>query len=221
VSLDSITGKEYFEFNTDFKKESTINDYVVYNLIASKNTLDKWEFELIKFSGGKEKIDQDLSFFNLQSFTGSIHYYTLKGKNTLLEVYEDGKLEKELIIDGLNEKYVAPNMGNHCSGCHLLIKTDYYIDWYRISNSGAVIYTHTTYSHSSYEWGWMSGGMGGYYNGMPYDNDTDSYHNHIPHGPNPSNPSTHDEEIFNNLDDPCASNIFEELVIGSVQQTLN
>ena len=96
ASLDSITGKETFEFNTDLKVKSTINDYVVYKLIASKNTLDDWEFELIKFSGGNTKLSNTLSFLSINSYSGSIYFYNLTGENTKIEVYETGKLKDEV-----------------------------------------------------------------------------------------------------------------------------
>ena len=231
ASLDSITGKETFEFNTDLKVKSTINDYVVYKLIASKNTLDDWEFELIKFSGGNTKLSNTLSFLSINSYSGSIYFYNLTGKNTKIEVYETGKLKDEVSFKyGNDAKYIAQEPDG---GAWALMIVDHLRDWYSNTEGGSTLfYTHTTYHGSSYEWVRTGGDS---YNGMPYDTGTSSYHNHYPGGGSsggyPVNYDPHhEEEILEQIDDSnlndCHSNLVEILknlengIVGEMIQKL-
>ncbi|WP_452221536.1 hypothetical protein [Lacinutrix salivirga] len=194
-----------YEFNTSFEVKSSIENYAKYKLLASKNVVNAWSFEIIKFSTNKENISNDLSYFMLNHFTGSIYHYNLKGDNTLIKVFENGKIIEKITVkdfDNVNTLAKAPAVGGtHCLGCWSLVRTEHYTDWYTNSGGGSTLYySHSTYNGATTEWVYIPGN--GDYNGMPYDPEDGAYHNHYdyPHGG--GNTDNHvDEDIAESIDD--------------------
>ena len=188
-----------YEFNAYFKVKSTIEDYAKYKLLASKDELNDWNFEIVKFSTSKENTNNDLSYFSIDNFTGSIYHYNLNGENTLIKVYSKGKITEEISakdLGNVNPLAKAPaDGGTHCTGCWTLVRTDHFTDWYTNSGGGTTLYySHSTYDGASTEWVYIP--SNGDYYGMPYDPEDGSYHNHYdyPHGGG-STDNHNDEDI--------------------------
>ncbi|MFD0837257.1 DUF6973 domain-containing protein [Mariniflexile aquimaris] len=200
-----------YEFNTNFKVKSSIEDYAKYKLLASKNELNDWNFELIKFSASKENINNNLSYFSIYNFTGSIYHYNLDGNNTLIKVYSKGKITEEISIkdfSNVNTLAKAPPIGGgHCLGCWSLVRTEHYTDWYTNSGGGSTLYySHSTYNGATTEWVYIP--VNGDYYGMPYDPEDGAYHNHYdyPHGGG----NTDNHEAENILGDNAIIQAFEQ-----------
>lgn len=190
-----------YEFNTNYKVKSSIDDYVKYTLLASKNEINDWSFELIKFSTNKLDINKNFSCFITNNLTGSVYHYNLNGDNTLIKIYSKGKLIEEISIknyDNVSTLAKAPIYNGHCYGCWILVRTEHYTDWYTNSAGGSSLYySHSTYNGSTTEWVWLSENDS--YNGIPYDSENDSFHNHYdnPHGPSGAT-NNHPEEVIIN-----------------------
>ncbi|WP_452219613.1 hypothetical protein [Lacinutrix salivirga] len=187
-----------YEFNSHFKVRNTIEKYSKYNILASKNDLNEWSFEIIKFSTNKDKINNNnLSYYSTNEFTGTIYHYNLNGENTLIKVYSKGKIIEEISInsfDNITNLSKAPAIGGtHCNGCWMLVPVKHQIDWYSNSGGGSTLYySHTTEAGTTLEWVYIP--PNDEYQGMPFDAEDNTYHNHFdsPHGG--ANTDNHDDE---------------------------
>lgn len=205
TNLNSESKVFSYEFDTHFKVKSSIEDYAKYKLLASKNELNDWKFEIIKFSTSKENINNYLSYFSVNNFSGSIYHYNLKGENTLIKVYSKGKITEEISINDFNNvntlAKAPPIGGGHCLGCWTLVRTEHYTDWYTNSGGGSTLYySHSTYDGATTEWVYIP--SNGDYYGMPYDPEDGAYHNHYdyPHGGGATD-NHEDEHIAESIDD--------------------
>src|SRR5690606_17642037 len=121
-----------------------------------------------------------LSYFNTNSFSGTLYHYDLLGRTTKIEAFENGVQINELVdkekghVDALSK---AP-ADNCFDGCYVLVFTYIYEDWYRGLGNDTYVYTHSVLLNITSQWVWVSGNGGGSSIGT-------NYHNHYdyPHGP--------------------------------------
>lgn len=166
-----------FEFDTYLKKKVTIeNDFGQfdhkYKVIAFKDNLNAWSFELIKFFASDEKSTNHLSFLTPNLFSGTLYYYNLSGETLRIEGYVEGKLINVINTDKINNKNLHSKIppiptkkpkdsptgpvgggsgGNGGSGKFVAVYTDHYTDWYKVTSDG-IEYTHSVFNYRTVEY---------------------------------------------------------------------
>ena len=169
-----------YEFNTTFKIKEILKNGkqtldVQYKLLVSKGNTNYWSFEIIKLLPNKTEKQTNTNYFSITSFSGTLYHYNLKGENTKIKAFKNGKLlnvfsDKEKGTISRTSK--VPPIGEDTNGFWLYTRTQHYTDWYRSNGSGGWTYTHSVLNYTTSEYVWVS--TGGSTNA--------EYHGHSPSG---------------------------------------
>ncbi|MFI0429473.1 hypothetical protein [Mariniflexile sp. HMF6888] len=200
---DSIT---IYEYNTSFKVKRTLeNDNqlfkVKYKILAVKDSLENWSFELIKFLANNDRSLNNTSYFYPSTFSGTLYHYNLKGETVKLKAYEDGELIHELDpnkpnINSAQSKYDIKNLSNvdadpdGTGGIYILVTTIHYTDWYANNQGGTTLYyTHSVHNYTTYEYVYVPSSTSSY---------TTSLHSHTSpqFGSSGGGTNNHDHEVI-------------------------
>ena len=201
-----------YEFNTSFKVENSLDNgkqklEVKYKLLVSKNDLEQWDFELIKFLSSDSNPINDIGYFSIASFSGTIYHYNLNGENTKIEAYKKGLLVDQFISKDLkktNPLARYPETITTCNTCWIFVRTEHYTDWYGSSGpNGSFVYTHSVLNYVSYEYVYVGGSYTPTVNHSHYD---------APHGAGTYN---HPEEV---IIDPSFLNTKADCVYNKLAQ---
>ncbi len=184
-----------YEFNTSFKVSNSLSSgkqklSTKYRLLTSKNDLDTWEYELIKFLSNKTKLADDISYFK-PAFSGTLYHYNLKGKTLKIKAYKKGELVNEFSDINANSLFSKSQaIDGDGSGGYQEVCTTNYVDWYQLID-GVYEYTHSVNKGTTCEFIWIESGSGGT-GGI-----NTNLHNHYngPHGTN-GNSNNHNNEVL-------------------------
>ena len=150
-----------YEFSTFFKTQVTFDKgeqriYIVYNLLATKNTSNNWELELIKFIPNNTNKILDVKTTDLKHFSGTLNYYNLEGKLLKSARIEDGK-QMDLYIPSEKSSNIPSFSAPIGSGCHRIeIITYHWVDWYfEDPDSGEYYYVESVETGITYEYIWV------------------------------------------------------------------
>ncbi|GAA3613173.1 hypothetical protein Q4Q39_03780 [Flavivirga amylovorans] len=170
--------------------------YYKYKVLATKKNLDIWDIQLIKFLTIDNEILDIVSYLSPNGFSGTLYHYDLMGKTIKIKGYENGVKISELTdLDLLSKKPEKQEPIDHeeGGGSYQLVTITHYTDWYANIHGGTTLYyTHSVYSHTTYEYVYVSSNSS---SGTTYHNHTSQNHGGTANN-NHNNESILDEDII-------------------------
>lgn len=155
-----------YEFNTTFKIKNTLENGkqaldVQYKLLVSKEDTNTWSFEIIKFLPNITEKITNISYFSITTFSGTLYHYNLKGENTKIKAYKNGKLLNEFSDKKkgtISATSKVPSIGEDTGGFWMYTRTQHYTDWYTGNDQVGYRYNYSVLNYTTSEYVWVSTG---------------------------------------------------------------
>lgn len=151
-----------YEFNTSLNTSKSIESGKYqfsfrYKVLVAKNSQNSWSFEIIKFLANDDKDLSNTSYFSIDSFSGTLYHYNLKGETLKVKGYEKGNLINEFKNKDSSLFSKQENIETNCSDCFAPVYTEHYTDWYKSDGNGGFTYTHSVLNRVSVEFVYIPG----------------------------------------------------------------
>lgn len=213
------TNSNSYEFNgvysyNNFIENGKLKLFFKYKLFVSKDDSKLWNLHLVKFSTNNETLIQNISYFYLDSFSGTLSQFNLKGETLGIKGFKNGVLVSEFennksSSDNTNIYSKQKNIAVNCSDCYVLVTIEHYTDWFKSGPGVSWIYTHSTLNYVSHEYVYVgeennSGLQETYFHDHISPSHGGSYNNH-------ENEVVLEENIYLDLSNTSKINPTEEL----------
>lgn len=212
--LDSLSNATVYEFGTSLKGNlmGDKKQFAYKYGVLGHNRGGAWDFEVIRILANNAASVDNISYFDPEDFSGTMHHYDLRGRNTRSMAFENGELVGERT--GMEDKDPTaqskePSVANN--GVWVFITVERYTDWY-YDRGGSYEYAYSVHTGTQHEWAFINtGGTSSTYG----HEQGDVYHGHHSGSSAPANPPNNheveyvmeDQIIYDNQLLDCQKNI--------------
>ena len=200
IRPDSFSNALIYQFDTSIKGKLVNNEkqFEYKYQVLGQNQGNEWDFEIIRILANNATSVDNVSYFDPESFSGTLHHYDLKGKNTKSKAFKKGEMLGEITgmeVKGPTAESKEPPVSNEV--VWVLITVKRYTDMYMYRGGGIYEYGYSVHNSTQHEWAFIS--TGGTHSTYGHEQG-DVYHGHHAGPSAPEEPDDeHLEEIINKL----------------------
>ncbi len=223
--FDSLSNTTIYAFETSVKGklENDKKQFEYKYQVLGHKQGDTWAFGIVHILANNASSVEKVSYFEPESFSGTMHHYDLKGRNTKVIAFEQGELVGEITdmdYKGSIGESKEPPVSNE--GVWVFITVKRYLDMYMYRGGGVYEYSYSVHNGTQHQWAFIS--TGGTHSTYGHEQG-EVYHGHHAGPSAPANPpDNHDSEyVFEehvHLEgevSPCVKGILEKLQQKDIQ----